>query len=199
MAEEVAMPKEQALLEEADRANADRSLSERQILEAVQKGDKEAYGVIVNRYMQSAYYIALGFVHNQQDALDVSQDAFIKAFRKIKMFDTSKPFFPWFYRLMRNLCIDHLKRKQRTREIPLDDVRILSAREEDKDLKKTLWKGIEELPFEQREVVILRYFRQLSYAEIAELIGKPLGTVMSSLFYAKKRLKGILGKYLGYE
>jgi RNA polymerase sigma-70 factor (ECF subfamily) len=199
MAEEVVLPKEQVLLGKDVQKHADRSLSEKQILEEVQRGNKEAYGVIVKRYMQSAYYIALGFVHNQQDALDVSQDAFIKAFRKIKMFDTSKPFFPWFYRLMRNLCIDHLKKKQRLKEIPLDDIPVLSSEKEDRELKKALWKGIEELPFEQREVVILRYFRQLSYAEIAELIGKPLGTVMSSLFYAKKKLKGIVGKYLGYK
>lgn len=199
MAEEVVLPKEQVLLGEDVHKSAERVLSETQILEEVQGGNKEAYEVIVKRYMQSAYYIALGLVHNQQDALDVSQDAFIKAFRKIRMFDTSKPFFPWFYRLLRNLCIDHLKRKQRLKEIPLDNIPVLSAEREDRELRETLWKGIEELPFEQREVVILRYFRQFSYAEIAELIGKPLGTVMSSLFYAKKKLKGIVGKYLGYE
>lgn len=199
MEEQAALPKEDVFFGEAVRAYPDKGLSEGQILEAVQRGNKEAYGMIVKKYMQPAYYIALGFVHNQQDALDVSQDAFIKAFRKIRMFDTRKPFFPWFYRLMRNLCIDHLKRKRHLREIPLEDVQILSSEKEDKELKKTLWRGVEELPFEQREVVILRYFRQLSYAEIAELIGKPQGTVMSSLFYAKKRLKGIVGKYLGYE
>ncbi len=199
MAEEVVLPKEQVLLGKDVHKNAERVLSETQILEEVQGGNKEAYEVIVKRYMQSAYYIALGFVHNQQDALDVSQDAFIKAFRKIRLFDTSKPFFPWFYRLLRNLCIDHLKRKQRLKEIPLDNIPVLSAEREDRELRETLWKGIEELPFEQREVVILRYFRQFSYAEIAELLGKPLGTVMSSLFYAKKKLKGIVGKYLGYE
>jgi len=199
MAEEVVLPKRQAVFEEAVPAVVDTRHPEGRILEAVQRGNKEAYGMIVKKYMRSAYYIALGFVNNQQDALDVSQDAFIKAFRKIRMFDTRKPFFPWFYRLMRNLCIDHLKKQQRLKEIPLDDVPILSSEKEDKELKKTLWKGVEELPFEQREVVILRYFRQLSYAEIAELTGKPLGTVMSSLFYAKKRLKGIVGKYLGYE
>ncbi len=199
MAEDVALSKDDILYSVGIRAPKNKSLSERQVLESVQKGDKESYGVIVKRYMQSAYYIALGFLHNQQDALDVSQDAFIRAFRKIKTFDTRKPFFPWFYRLMRNLCIDHIKRKRRAKEIPLDDVQILSAEKENEELKKTLWKGIEELSLEQREVIILRYFQQLSYAEIAELTGKPLGTVMSSLYYAKKRLKGIVGKYLGYE
>jgi len=199
MPEEVALQKEQMLSAEAIRVEAKRTLSEREILEAVKKGDKDAYGLIVKRYMHSAYYIALGFVHNQQDALDISQEAFIKAFRKIKLFDTRLPFFPWFYRLMRNLCYDHLKRKRRMSEFPLEDTQVLDDERDDREMKEALWKGIEELPFDQREIIILRYFRQMSYEEIAELIGRPLGTVMSSLHYAKKKLKGILGKYLGFE
>jgi RNA polymerase sigma-70 factor (ECF subfamily) len=199
MAEEAALQKDQIFAGENIQVRVNKEPSERELLQLVQKGDKEAYGVIVKKYMHSAYYVALGFVHNQQDALDVSQDAFIKAFRKIKMFDTRMPFFPWFYRLLRNLCIDQLKRKNRTRAIPLEDIHILAEEKEDRELKETLWKGIEKLPFEQREIVILRYFQQLSYAEIAELVGKPLGTVMSSLFYAKKKLRELIGKYLGLE
>ena len=84
------------------------------------------------------------------------------------------------------------------RAIPLDDVHVLSEEKDDRGMKEALWKGIEKLPFEQREIIILRYFRQYSYAEIAEIVGKPIGTVMSSLFYAKKNLKGIVGKYLGF-
>ncbi len=199
MPEEVVLQKEQILSAEAIQVEVKRTLSEGEVLEAVKKGDKDAYGLIVKRYMHSAYYIALGFVHNQQDALDVSQEAFIKAFRKIKLFDTRLPFFPWFYRLMRNLCIDHLKRKRRMSEIPLEDAQVLDDERDDREMKEALWKGIEELPFDQREIIILRYFRQMSYEEIAELIGRPVGTVMSSLHYAKKKLKGILGKYLGFE
>jgi RNA polymerase sigma-70 factor (ECF subfamily) len=199
MAEEVALRKDQVFHGKNASVPVGREMSEGEILEAVQKGEKEAYGAIVKRYMHSAYYIALGFVHNQQDALDVSQDAFIKAFRKIKMFDASKPFFPWFYRLLRNLCIDHVKRKSRMRTVPLENIHVVAGEEVDQELKEALWNGIEKLSFEQREIVILRYFRQFSYAEIAELIGKPIGTVMSSLFYSKKKLKGIVGKYMGFE
>ncbi len=199
MPEEIALQKEQILSKEAVQVELKRTLSEREILEAVQKGDKEAYGLIVKRYMHSAYYIALGFVHNQQDALDISQDAFVKAFRKIKSYKTERPFFPWFYRLMKNLCIDHLKRKRRMGEVPLKDTKVLDEEQEDREMKEALWRGIRELPFDQREVIILRYFRQMSYQEIAELICRPIGTVMSSLYYAKKKLKGILGRYLGFE
>jgi RNA polymerase sigma-70 factor (ECF subfamily) len=173
--------------------------SEREILELVKKGNREAYQEIVSRYMKTAYYIALGLVHNHQDALDLSQEAFVKAFRRIKSFDAGKPFFPWFYQLMKNLCVDHLKRTIRRKEISLDGIQVLEQEKEDKEMKKALWKGIEELTFEQREVIILRYFRQFSYQEISETIGKPIGTVMSSLYYAKKRLKMIVAKYLGFE
>jgi RNA polymerase sigma-70 factor (ECF subfamily) len=66
-------------------------------------------------------------------------------------------------------------------------------------MKAALWQGIEKLTFEQKEIIILRYFREFSYQEIAEITGKPIGTVMSSLHYAKKRLKEVAGKYLGFD
>ena len=174
-------------------------LTEREIILAVIKGNKEAYQQIITNYMQRAYFIALGFVHNHQDALDLSQECFIKAYRKLKKYDLDRPFFPWFYQILKNLCIDHYKKKRRLNEVPLEDVKIIGHKQEDREMKESLWKGIAELPVEQREVIILRYFRQLSYKEIAELTGKPVGTVMSSLYYAKKKLKDILGKYLGFE
>ena len=176
----------------------DRDLSERELIELVKKGSREAYQEIVSRYMKKAYYIALSYVHNHQDALDISQESFIKAFRKIKSFSTQRPFFPWFYKLMKNLCLDHLRRRSRVKEIPLEGIPVLEEEREDREMKGVLWRGIEKLPFEQREIVILRYFQQLSYSEIAEMTEKPIGTVMSSLYYAKKRLKEIIGKYLGF-
>jgi RNA polymerase sigma-70 factor (ECF subfamily) len=177
----------------------DRILTEKEILAQVQKGKTQAYQHIVHRYMQTAYYIALGFVHNHQDALDLSQDSFIKAFRSIKSFDINRDFFPWFYRILKNLCIDHFKRIRCRREVPLEEVKILVHDKEDKEMKEAMWRGIEELSFEQREIIILRYFRGYSYQEIAEITGKPIGTVMSSLHYAKKKLKEMVGKYLGFE
>ncbi len=174
-------------------------LSEREVIEQVKKGDKEAYQLIVVRYMKRAYYIALGFVHNPEDALDISQESFIRAFRKIKGFNTQMPFFPWFYKLMKNLCLDHIKRGFRIHEIPLERIQVSKEERNDRELKETLWRGIESLSFEQREVIILRYFQQMSYQEIAEITEKPIGTVMSTLYYAKKKLRGIVGKLLGSE
>ncbi len=199
MQEETVLQREAIFLTTKDRMNHQTALSESEILTLVQKGDREAYQEIVVRHMRSAYYVALAFVHNHQDALDLSQEAFIKAFRKIKKFDTKRPFFPWFYRILKNLCIDHYKHRRRLNEVPLENVRVLGVEHEDREMKKALWKGIDELPNEQKEIIVLRYFQQLSYQEIAEILNKPIGTVMSSLYYAKKRLKGIVGKYLGFE
>jgi len=201
----VSMHKETALEEKAvflgrrECMKADKIHSEGEILAFVQKGDKEAYKEIVTRYMHSAYYVALAHVRNQQDALDISQEAFIRAFRRIKKFDLERPFFPWFYKILKNLCIDHFKKRRRLNEVPLEKVRILKTGHEDREMKDALWKGIEELPPEQKEVIILRYFRQLSYKEMADILDKPAGTIMSSLYYAKKRLKGIVGEYLGFR
>ncbi len=175
------------------------TLAENEILALVKKGDAQAYQQIVKKYMQTAYYIALGFVHNHQDALDISQESFIKAFRKIKKFDAGRPFFPWFYRILKNLCIDHFKRVHRRMEIPLEESYFLIQDREDKEMKEAMWQGIERLPFEQKEIIILRYFRGYSYEEIADFTRKPIGTAMSSLHYTKKKLKDIVGKYLGFE
>jgi RNA polymerase sigma-70 factor (ECF subfamily) len=199
MQEDTVLRRETTFIAVKDEMDCKKALSEAEILELVQKGEKEAYQEIVVRHMQSAYYVALAFLHNHQDALDISQEAFIRAFRKIKKFDTKRPFFPWFYRILRNLCVDHYKRRRRLNEVPLENVRVLEVEHKDREMKKALWKGIDELPEEQKEIIVLRYFQQLSYQEIAEILDKPIGTVMSSLFYAKKRLKGIVGKYLGFE
>ena len=199
MAEERAIEQRDIYLRTGTNMTNLSSLTEEALMEKIKSGSRDAYQIIVIKYMKSAYYVALGLLHNHQDALDVSQDAFIRAYRKRAAFDPERPFFPWFYRLLRNLCMDFIKKHRRKDEIPLENIQVVDTNEEDVELKQTLWRGIEELPFEHREVIILRYFRQMSYQEIAEVMGKPMGTVMSSLFYAKKKLKDIIKKYMNVE
>jgi RNA polymerase sigma-70 factor (ECF subfamily) len=177
----------------------ERARTESETIVAVRSGDKEAYREIVETYMQRAYYVALGFVRDSDEAMDISQMAFIKAYRNLKRFDTDRPFFPWFYRILRNLCLDHVKRTNRMRKVPLEDVQILEEKGEDREMKELLWKAIEQLPVEQREIIILRYFEGLSYKEIAETVDKPVGTIMSSLHYSKRKLKNTIGKFLGFK
>ncbi len=173
------------------------TLTEQQILEEVAAGNKEAFCHIVTRYMTRAYSIALSYVHNHQDALDLSQECFIKIFRKLKRYDPRRPFFPWMYEILKNLCLDHLRSRKVKSAVSLDCLQVADVPGEDRDLKAAVWRGINDLDSDDKEIILLRYFQQYSYKEIAEITGKPIGTVMSSLFYAKAKLREILKGYLG--
>lgn len=162
------------------------------LLRQVQAGNKNAFRFIVEKYKGAAYSVALGFLRNQQDALDISQDAFIRAYRHLNSFNPDKPFYPWFYQILKNLCLDFIKKRRRRKSMPREEVPLYYEEENDPDLERNIWAAIETLPFEHREIIILRYFRQSSYKEIAEITRKPVGTVMSSLYYSKKKLKSVL-------
>jgi len=165
-------------------------------IERIKKGDKEAYKIIVTRYMRQAYFIALGFVGDPEDALDLSQTAFIKAYKSLSQFDHQKPFFPWFYTILKNLCLNFNKRKKRRPIVPLeiiDESTVTSGYKE--NIKEAVWEAISKLPDPEREVIILKYFQDLSYKEMAEILDCPIGTIMSRLYYARKRLKEYLRRY----
>ena len=82
---------------------------EKSIIRKVQEGDVAAFEDLVNAYKQKAYYVAPGFVGNHEDALDLSQDAFVKAFKAIKTFDLNSPFFPWFFKIIKKHCLNYIK------------------------------------------------------------------------------------------
>ncbi len=167
---------------------------ENNCIELVKQGHKDAYGVIVKTYMKKAYYIALGFMKSEQDAVDVSQDAFIKAYKHIKTFKTGNAFFPWFYQILKNLCLDWLRKKKNRQQLPLEEATCAAKSQFPEELKIRLWHGIDQLAIEEREIIILRYFQGFSYKEIADILNKPIGSVMSSLYYAKKKLRSKVGE-----
>jgi len=167
------------------------------VIEKILKGKKNAYEIIVKRYMKRAYFIALGFTGNHNDALDLSQESFIKAYRSLHKFDLSMSFSSWFYTILKNLCLNFVKKNKEIGKAPWEIVDESKLKEslaplgeaQRREMKKILWERISELPVKEREIILLRYFQQLSYGEISKLIGCPLGTVMSRLYYAKKKLK----------
>ncbi len=165
-----------------------------------QQGNKQAFGILVKRYMQRAYYVALGLVGSHDDALDLSQDAFIRAYRAIKRFEPGRQFFTWFYQILRNLCFNFLRDRKkhiyRFSDIPENEVLQFRANKsvqpdtilEKKELADELWKAIESLNEQEKEAVTLREFQGYSYQEIADLLEIPIGTVMSRLYHARKHL-----------
>jgi RNA polymerase sigma-70 factor, ECF subfamily len=171
------------------------------IIERCKKGDREAFSLIVQQYMRPAYYVALGYVGRPEDALDLSQDAFVNAFRHIKRFDSSKRFFPWFYSILKNLCMNHLNRIRRRREESIDEmaeegqpaIPIESVSPEQsvvrRDLEEKIGQALLRLKPKDREIIILQHFQDYSYQQIADLLGIPIGTVMSRLYGARAALR----------
>jgi RNA polymerase sigma-70 factor (ECF subfamily) len=171
-------------------------------IEQCKKGDREAFSLIVRKYMRPAYYVALGYVGNSDDALDISQDAFVNAFRHIRRFDSSRSFFPWFYSILKNLCMNHLNRVRRRREDSLDEtdeegnqisipVETVDPEENAvrKDLAGKIGEAMRRLRPKEREIVILQHLQDFSYQEIADLLDIPIGTVMSRLYSARRSLR----------
>lgn len=170
-----------------------------EIINRVKKGNKEAYGIIVKKYMKKAYFVALGLVGDSNDALDLSQTAFIKAYRSLSSFDQKRPFLPWFYAILRNLCLNFIKRKKSIFIIPLKEGAesdIFPGRKDyQEDVKEIVSKAISSLSYEERELILLKYFQEYSYKEMAQILNCPVGTIMSRLYYARKKLKRNLEKY----
>lgn len=168
-----------------------------------QKGDRQAFEVLVLRYMQKAFRIALDFTRNAEEAKDLSQDAFLRAFTKIKDFDKRSTFYTWFYRIVVNLCLDQIRRKKRT---PWERVNERSASPADlkeiadassapdevamaTDVKRKLGKALETMPKNQRTVFLLRNHQGLPISDIAKVMQTTEGTVRVYLHRAIAALR----------
>ena len=164
-----------------------------------QRGDPEAFGLLVKRYAGRATALAAVLVGNHADAVDLSQEAFVRAWRHIGSFRGHSSFFAWYCRILRNACFSWLKRRRRTGAVPLVDDRyaagapdpaVLAERSDEID---RLWAAIFRLSTEHREIIMLAHFQDLSYKEMAAALEIPVGTVMSRLHGARKKLRTQLG------
>ena len=164
-------------------------MDDAEAIKRCQQGDREAFRHLVERYQKRAVAHAVAILFDRDDAEDAVQEAFIDAFQAISRFDTSRTFYQWFYVLLRNRCYKMTAKRRPTEN--LDDVQLLAAQRED-DTRLALEKALHSLTHEEREIVSLKYFSGLSYDELAAHLQIPRGTVMSRLFYARRRLQGKL-------
>jgi RNA polymerase sigma-70 factor (ECF subfamily) len=183
----------------------DSRVPDQQLTRQAKSGDLAAFDELVRRYAASIYRVAYMMTHSHADADDLSQETFIRAFRSIGRYDEQFRLYTWLRRICVNLCLNHLKRKQRVRlsPLPLADGDDESADIPDPkfegdaaSLKHDLEQALAKLPHDQRVIFTLRVSEEMSYTEISAALGIPVGTVMSRLNRARTRLRELLREYM---
>ena len=176
--------------------------NDREVIEACQRGDYDAFATLFETHQDRVYSIALRFSGDRTTALDIAQEAFLKLFSKIKEFRGDSSFDSWLYRLVLNTCIDQHRRRRRWLPF-LDDFIDVFRSPAPSALQDVLCgetrdhvqRAVAKLPADLRAVVILRYTEGLPYDAIAEITGCPEGTVASRLNRAHKLLERRLAKF----
>ncbi len=185
--------------------------SDKSLVERVQQGDSKAFDLLVLKYQHKIVQLVRRYVHDQAEALDVAQEAFLKAYRALPGFRGDSAFYTWLYRIAINTAKNHLvaaKRRPVDYDLDLQDPEQYDMqarlREIDtpegllltREIRQTVEKSIEQLPEDLRTAIILRELEGMSYEEIAAAMECPVGTVRSRIFRAReaisKRLKPLL-------
>jgi len=179
------------------------------IIAKVLDGDTNAFEHLVNDQKKVVFNLALRMVGNEEDAYDISQEAFLKAYTNLSGFRGDCKFSSWLYKLTTNLCLDFIRKRNRSKTIPLiyededgdsewmeipDETFSPELQTEKKQLRESVRKGLEQLPAQQREILVLREVGGLRYDEIGRQLNIEEGTVKSRIFRARKRLCEILQK-----
>lgn len=171
------------------------------IIKQVLGGDADAFEHIVKKYEKKVYNLALRYLKNRDDALDLSQEVFIQVYNNLAQFRGDSQFSTWIYRVTYNKCVDMLRKTQKLRRnvvMSTDDENFFETRDrrasieenyEGRETLVTVMKIIDTLPSEQRDVVILRYIKDLSYSQIADVLEIAEGTVKSRLNRARLKIK----------
>ena len=180
---------------------------ESEIVRRVLGGDVNAFEQLVTDYEKNVYSIALRMTGNSEDAADMTQEAFIKAYNSLGNFRGDSKFSVWLYRIVSNVCLDYIRSRSRKPSVSLstenedgEEVEIDIADEEktpenllDRRLTRdAVQRGLQSLPPDHRQILLLREIQGLSYEEISEALGLEVGTVKSRIFRARKKLCAFL-------
>src|SRR5579862_3328720 len=188
---------------DSDHSSAD----DRALVRAAQGGDMAAFEELVARHRDKIYARAYSMMRNEEDAIDLSQEAWVKGWQRLKQFQGESSFGTWMTRIVINLCLDQLRKhkRQRTesieemnedsggveRQMPVVTVNPTAGLERG-ELRQRIDRALGQLSHEHRSALVLHELQELEYKEIAKVMGCSIGTVMSRLFYARRKMAALL-------
>src|SRR5213080_1467129 len=177
------------------------------LVRAAQKGDMAAFEELVARHRDKIYARAFSMMRNEDDAVDLSQEAWVKGWQRLKQFQGESSFGTWLTRIVINLCLDQLRKQKRhrtdsieamseesggvERQMPVVNVNPTAGLER-AELRQRIDRALGQLSYEHRTELVLHEFEEMEYKEIAKTMGCSIGTVMSRLFYARRKLAALL-------
>jgi RNA polymerase sigma-70 factor (ECF subfamily) len=183
------------------------SLEDEKLVKAAQKGDMVAFEELVGRHRDKIYARAFSMMRNEEEAIDLSQEAWVKAWQRLVQFQGDSSFVTWMTRIVINLCLDQIRKNKRQRaesieqmneetggverQMPVIEVNPTAGLERG-ELRAKIDEALGKLSHEHRTVLVLHEFEDLEYKEIAKRMKCSIGTVMSRLFYARRKMAALL-------
>jgi len=183
------------------------SAEDQKLVRAAQKGDMAAFEELVARHRDKIYARALSMMRNEQEAIDLSQEAWVKGWQRLKQFQGEASFGTWMTRIVINLCLDQLRKQKRQRTESIEAMTEESggverhmpvltvnptAGLERQELRQRIDRALNQLSYEHRTVLVLHEFEEMEYKQIAKAMDCSIWTVMSRLFYARRKLAALL-------
>lgn len=186
------------------------SMEDADLVTAAQAGDMRSFEELVARHRDKIFARAYSMTRNEEEAVDLSQEAWVRAWKKLRQFHGDSSFSTWMTRITINLCLDYLRKKKRRifesiekmneesggveRLMPLVDENPTAGLEKN-ELRRKIDQALEQLSETHRSVIVMHEFEEMEYREIAQKMDCSIGTIMSRLFYARKKLATLLTKY----
>jgi len=183
------------------------SSDDQSLVRAAQREDMGAFEELVARHRDKLYARAFSMVRNEEEAIDLSQEAWVKGWQRLKQFQGESTFATWMTRIVINLCLDHLRRQKRQRTESIEAMDEDSGGVERQmppvvtnpteglergEMRQRIDRALGQLSYEHRTVLVLHEFEEMEYKQIAKTMGCSIGTVMSRLFYARRKMAALL-------
>jgi RNA polymerase sigma-70 factor (ECF subfamily) len=187
---------------------------DRELVQAAQRGDQQAFRRLVERYQRRVFQLAVGMVKDADEAMDIAQETFVRVHRYLPSFKGDSSFFTWTYRIAVNLCLDAGRRRGRSEPVEFDErqAEVEAAMDPpsaalagpqrsalNRELAGKMEEALASLSENHRAILLLREVEGLSYEELSHALGIRKGTVMSRLFHARLKMQRKLREYLGTE